>query len=101
MKKEKRSWEAPLSKDSWFGVGVGDASTYYSNVHVVAHWHGVTLAFGRKDGSDHLCIYLEPEDAKAIGEELVKKSAVVGGIHTMARLTGRYDENLDYKIERR
>ena len=96
--KGKRVWEALLTKDSWFGTGVGESSTYYSKVTVVAHWHGVTLAFGRKDGSDHLCIYLEPEDARAIGKELVKKAKVVDGIHVMARLTGKYDENLDYKI---
>jgi len=100
-KKDKRVWKAPLSKDSWFGTGVGESSTYYSKVTVVGQWHGVTLAFDRKDESDHLSIYLEPEDARAIGKELIKKAAVVDGIHTMARLSGRYDESLDYKIERR
>ena len=96
--REKRVWEAPLSKDSWFGTGVGESSTYYSKVAVVAHWRGVVLDFHRKDGSDHMSIYLETEDARAIGKELVKKASVVDGIHVLARLTGEYDENLDYYL---
>jgi len=87
-KKSRQVWEAPLSKDSWFGAGIGNASTYYSKVTVVGYWGGVTLSFRRKDGSDHLGIYLEPEDARAIGKELVKKAAIVDGIHVMARLKG-------------
>lgn len=87
-KLNKRVWEAPLTKDSWFGVGVGDASTYYSKVTVVGHWHGVTLSFARKDGSDHLSIYLEPEDARAIGKQLAKKADTVDGIHVLARMKG-------------
>ena len=86
--RDKRVWTAPLTKDSWFGVGVGDASVYYSRVTVVGHWHGVTLAFERKDKSDHMCIYLEPEDARAIGKELIKKASVVDSIHVIARLKG-------------
>ena len=107
-KKDKRVWKAPLTKDTYIGVGVPSdyigvpaGSGAHSKVTVVGHWHGVTLAFGRKDGSDHLCIYLESEDARAIGKELVKKASVVDGILAMARLTGKYDGNLDYKIERR
>lgn len=87
--KAKRVWEAPLSKDSWFGTGVGESSTYYNKVTVVGSWHGVTLSFNRSDGTDHLGIYLEPEDAKAIGEQLVEKSAVADGIQVMSRIKER------------
>ena len=83
-----KSWKGKLSKDTYIGVGVPPRSTNYSEVTVVGHWHGVTLAFERTDRSDHLCIYLEPADAQAIGEELIKKVSVVSGLHVMNRLKG-------------
>jgi len=90
-----KSWRAKLSKDTYIGVGhpseyigVPDGSGPHSKVTVVGHWHGVTLAFDRSNGKDHLCIYLEPADARAIGKELIKKASVVDGIHVIARLKG-------------
>lgn len=83
-----RSWHKKLSKRTYIGVGVPPESGMHGEVSVVAHWHGVTLAFEREDKSDHLCIYLEPEDARAIGKELMEKADVYYGIHVLDRLKG-------------
>lgn len=91
-----KSWKAPLTKDTYIGVGVPsdyighpDGSGIHSGVTVVGNWHGVTLSFGRKDESDHLNIYLAPEDARAIGKQLTKMAAHVDAIHVMERIKGK------------
>ena len=87
--KKKRAWEHNLSKEIYIGVGVGgDAFGVfrYLKVAVVAHNYGVTLSFLRTDKSDHICIYLEPEDARAIGRALLRKGDIAYGVQVRDRM---------------
>jgi len=92
MKQEEKkkefptSWEAPLTKETYIGLGVPPIDDIYVEVHVVGHYHGVTLSFERRDRTDHLIIYLEPQDARAIGQQLVKKAGDVISRKVMERL---------------
>jgi len=92
MKAKSKAWG--LSEDTWIGVGVPPGSYRHRKVTVVGHGHGVTLAFGRKDETNSLNIYLEPEDARAIGKELIKKADFADTFPVMERLRNerRWDD---------